>query len=102
MIRRPPESTLFPNPTLFRSLVTVIGMVVTVRAWRAGEIAPPWRAHAGALVAGWGIFNLVDSANHFVLGLHPIRDRKSTRLNSSHANISDAVFCLKKKNNTVR
>ena len=54
--------------------LTLIGALVAVRAWRAGRLAPPWRVHVGALLAGWGIFNLVDSANHFVLGLHHIRD----------------------------
>jgi uncharacterized membrane protein len=55
-------------------LVTLAGTLVAVQAWRRGDLAPPWRAHAGALLAGWGIFNLLDSANHFVLGLHHIRD----------------------------
>jgi uncharacterized membrane protein len=54
--------------------VTLAGTLVAVRAWRAGELAPPWRAHLGALLAGWGVFNLIDSANHFVLGLHHVRD----------------------------
>jgi uncharacterized membrane protein len=39
-----------------------------------GEVAPPWLVHIGALMAGWGIFNLIDSANHFIVGLHHIRD----------------------------
>lgn len=55
-------------------LITLIGSVVAVSAWRKGELAPPWGVHLGALLAGWGIFNLLDSANHFVLGLHHIRD----------------------------
>jgi uncharacterized membrane protein len=55
-------------------LVTVIGSVVAVKAWRNGEVAPPWLVHIGALMAGWGIFNLIDSANHFIVGLHHIRD----------------------------
>ena len=55
-------------------LVTLVGSLAAVRAWRAGELAPPWRAHVGALLAGWGIFNLLDSVNHFVTGLHHIRD----------------------------
>jgi uncharacterized membrane protein len=55
-------------------VITVIGMAAMVRAWRAGELAPPWTRHAGGLLLGWGIFNLADSANHFILGLHHIRD----------------------------
>lgn len=55
-------------------LVTLAGSLAAVAAWRAGRLAPPWRAHAGALLAGWGLFNLLDSANHFVLGLHHVRD----------------------------
>jgi uncharacterized membrane protein len=54
--------------------VTLIGSLAAVNAWRNGELAPPWRAHAGALLAGWGLFNVVDSANHFLLGLHHVRD----------------------------
>ena len=55
-------------------LVTLAGSLVAVRAWRNGALAPPWRAHVGALLLGWGIFNLLDSANHFILDLHHIRD----------------------------
>jgi uncharacterized membrane protein len=54
--------------------ITLLGSLVAVNAWREGELAPPWRVHFGALLAGWGIFNVIDSANHFVLGLHHIRD----------------------------
>src|SRR5258707_6012362 len=82
MIRRPPRSTLFPYTTLFRSDLAVVGIERRVQE---------------ADVAG------VDAALH---GLEPVaghggRDRKSTRLNSSHANISYAVFCLKKKKNNT-
>ena len=55
-------------------LVTLAGSLVAVRAWRDGRVAPPWSLHLGALLAGWGVFNLLDSANHFILGLHHIRD----------------------------
>ncbi len=55
-------------------LVTALGSVALWRAWREGKIAPPWMAQAGALLAGWGVFNLIDSANHFLLGLHHVRD----------------------------
>ncbi len=54
--------------------VTLIGSLVAVSAWRRGVLAPPWSVHMGALLAGWGIFNLLDSANHFILGVHHIRD----------------------------
>src|SRR3712207_8114705 len=84
MIRRPPRSTLFPYTTLFRSVV-------------ADEIGPLQLRdrHAGdeRLVAELlGRAVVVDEPVVF-----PLEDRKSTRLNSSHANISYAVFCLKKK-----
>src|SRR3712207_8373773 len=83
MIRRPPRSTLFPYTTLFRSLLGDLR--------RTGRGLPPGgarRRRAPRRDRGRGRFWLVALA----------RDRKSTRLNSSHANISYAVFCLKKKN----
>jgi uncharacterized membrane protein len=50
-------------------------MVLTVRAWRRGELAPPWRAHVGMMLAGWGAFNLVEGLiDHQVLGIHHVRD----------------------------
>src|SRR3712207_8353492 len=93
MIRRPPRSTLFPYTTLFRSGLRLLGL----RA--AGEDGD---AHALA-----GAVRQADHAAHHLVGVARINaeihgdldrlDRKSTRLNSSHANISYAVFCLKKK-----
>src|SRR2546430_3303913 len=73
MIRRPPRSTLFPYTTLFRSLPDALVLVS---------------------VPGAGLFDdaLLDAGVE-----HRARDRKSTRLNSSHSQISYAVFCLKKK-----
>src|SRR5258705_4506126 len=76
MIRRPPRSTLFPYTTLFRSPSSTV------------PDAPRW-------------FNRVLAARQYTIsaGTSEIqRDRKSTRLNSSHLGISYAVFCLKKKN----
>src|SRR5947209_16008947 len=76
MIRRPPRSTLFPYTTLFRSLLALpiaFPLVETVSTRTDGPSLNGALARTG-------------------------RDRKSTRLNSSHANISYAVFCLKKKN----
>src|SRR3712207_8161433 len=75
MIRRPPRSTLFPYTTLFRSL-KIHERHVVIRILRE-------------LRKGRGQLRLV--------ALESGQDRKSTRLNSSHANISYAVFCLKKK-----
>ena len=54
-------------------VITLVGTFVTVRAWRSGQLAPEWRVHVGALIAGWGVFNLLDTVNH-VLGIHHIRD----------------------------
>src|SRR3712207_7916453 len=76
MIRRPPRSTLFPYTTLFRSRRALLGGRGVGRVHRAA--VGPERKSALA-------------------GLQRAVDRKSTRLNSSHANISYAVFCLKKK-----
>src|SRR3712207_7690965 len=84
MIRRPPRSTLFPYTTLFRSVV--------------GLSRPVDHRHA-ALPPPRGGPEVRRVAEQHVLVTSPRRrDRKSTRLNSSHANISYAVFCLKKKN----
>src|SRR3712207_7048119 len=83
MIRRPPRSTLFPYTTLFRS-------GVEARAGR-GQRRGQHLAHLELRrVVGLG-----DGS-----GIAKAEDRKSTRLNSSHANISYAVFCLKKKQHT--
>src|SRR3712207_7747826 len=101
MIRRPPRSTLFPYTTLFRSQ------------------GPGENAGVVSLGEGWALAFKVESHNHpsavepyegaatgvggiirdiLAMGARPVAlDRKSTRLNSSHANISYAVFCLKKK-----
>src|SRR3712207_8059991 len=82
MIRRPPRSTLFPYTTLFRSQHLLRELRTGREGGRIGELDRHHRPPAAD----------VDG------GRHP-RDRKSTRLNSSHANISYAVFCLKKKKN---
>src|SRR3712207_7316129 len=90
MIRRPPRSTLFPYTTLFRSALKLPGVVAVLTARDIeGETT-------GSLPYefGWAPF---ENVNDFDRG--PLADRKSTRLNSSHANISYAVFCLKKKKN---
>src|SRR2546430_9627585 len=91
MIRRPPRSTLFPYTTLFRSYKRIADMPMD---FKTGE--------------DWAYRN----TNYVLLGIliHKVtgkfygdflQDRKSTRLNSSHSQISYAVFCLKKKKNTA-
>src|SRR3712207_7420641 len=90
MIRRPPRSTLFPYTTLFRSNpfgpagARMYKTGDVVRRRRDGQIDFLGRVDDQAKVRGFRI-----------------EDRKSTRLNSSHANISYAVFCLKKKKNIL-
>src|SRR3712207_8552333 len=99
MIRRPPRSTLFPYTTLFRSMN------------KPGAAALNWSGPAGDRVA---LHASGEAASHSLSEAARLRgdespsdkclqavDRKSTRLNSSHANISYAVFCLKKKKNTT-
>src|SRR3712207_7516975 len=100
MIRRPPRSTLFPSTPLFRSAAAGGDHVVTVVA-RHGVRRAGRRDLVRARTAEDG-GGKVDLDERRVLAVAEIdaqalRDRKSTRLNSSHANISYAVFCLKKK-----
>jgi len=55
--------------------VVAAAMTLIVRAWRRGELAPPWSAHVGMLLAGWGVFNLVEGLiDHQLLGIHHVRD----------------------------
>src|SRR3712207_7375888 len=96
MIRRPPRSTLFPYTTLFRSQQPALGIDEACLPQIGGKQAEGV-AHAGAMGRAAEVRQqreqaLFPEATH-LLG----KDRKSTRLNSSHANISYAVFCLKKK-----
>src|SRR3712207_8153458 len=100
MIRRPPRSTLFPYTTLFRSgidrevpgaLVHAVDqtpLTVTGRCGVARGLVGPGGVRGGPL-GGRGVGGAAGRG---------LADRKSTRLNSSHANISYAVFCFKKKN----
>src|SRR3712207_7012965 len=99
MLRRPPRSTLFPDPTLFRSAVVELAHGPDL------DLADPFPGDAeptAHLLQGQGELPLEaepqgqDGALALVEPLQPA-DRKSTRLNSSHANISYAVFCLKNK-----
>src|SRR3712207_8043258 len=92
MIRRPPRSTLFPYTTLFRSFASVVALVALAAVFglvfmrdggRGTDVARDERP--------------ADTAPAAAPSQESRKDRKSTRLNSSHANISYAVFCLKKK-----
>src|SRR3712207_8021465 len=99
MIRRPPRSTLFPYTTLFRS-EDCFQATFLVLVRKAGSLSKP------ALVGNWlyGVAQRIatEARTKMARQRHreqePRQDWKSTRLNSSHANISYAVFCLKKKN----
>src|SRR3712207_8831755 len=90
MIRRPPRSTLFPYTTLFRSAREAAGLAA-LRPVLAPDRGSPAR-HPGAPDP-----SRLRTASRVLLLRSAAQDRKSTRLNSSHANISYAVFCLKKK-----
>src|SRR3712207_7231127 len=94
MIRRPPRSTLFPYTTLFRS------ERVVARHRRHVERYEPARAQPLAHELEELARRQVEGHVRLVVGVD-VEDRKSTRLNSSHANISYAVFCLKKKKNNI-
>src|SRR3712207_7019833 len=100
MIRRPPRSTLFPYTTLFRSPAV---------CHRDLEMRPHLGLDGVDQLRQGGVGQLEVIVQQPNLGLFSQRgrpsltgDRKSTRLNSSHANISYAVFCLKKKNNITQ
>src|SRR3712207_8940420 len=97
MIRRPPRSTLFPYTTLFRSVAP------PARADRGGALLRPagGRAHRGEDRRG-GRVRPGRGGGRGDRAAGRREDRKSTRLNSSHANISYAVFCLKKKKTQTR
>src|SRR3712207_8843236 len=102
MIRRPPRSTLFPYTTLFRSRMLISSVR---RAWVDTRLAGPARREeqvedpVGGVTVLQGAEGLLEPG--VAGGRLPRLDRKSTRLNSSHANISYAVFCLKKKKTII-
>src|SRR3712207_7681587 len=93
MIRRPPRSTLFPYTTLFRSVLDVPVLNVDEINLEVEDL----RAHV-SLRAELADLVKINVGVDIYLDKVKLEDRKSTRLNSSHANISYAVFCLKKKN----
>src|SRR3712207_8422942 len=96
MIRRPPRSTLFPSPTLFRA--DALAAYARQRLVRLERIAERLAA-AGVPIAPDRVVQLAGPGTVGRPHIARAQDRKSTRLNSSHANISYAVFCLKKKKN---
>src|SRR3712207_7548555 len=93
MIRRPPRSTLFPYTTLFRSAHQAVRQLVEAAVVRVDE-----RVH---LAKGQDVLARLQAQDVEHRGRPEQADRKSTRLNSSHANISYAVFCLKKKKRKI-
>src|SRR3712207_6849908 len=100
MIRRPPGSTLFPYPTLFRSGLVLLrvaldAVAVDLLARAVGVARRGVRDHV--VLVGEDAVLAVPAGDPVDLAVAHVEDRKSTRLNSSHANISYAVFCLKKK-----
>src|SRR3712207_7022808 len=94
MIRRPPRSTLFPYTTLFRSEGAGAGGAGVLDRHAGGRDSSAAAVLELDEVVGEGGAGVASSAVDL--------DRKSTRLNSSHANISYAVFCLKKKKNSPK
>src|SRR3712207_8607709 len=99
MIRRPPRSTLFPSPPLFRSAGGKGNIAISFPATNEkdqSDLTRPWDYHVVMSV------NALTNNPTFVSNISNPPDRKSTRLNSSHANISYAVFCLKKKKSPAR
>src|SRR3712207_7501620 len=93
MIRRPPRSTLFPYTTLFRSRTSTYQQ----RDGTGTYNLQPWSTYTNYYDAHSRLDKQVINYDNGASTL----DRKSTRLNSSHANISYAVFCLKKKKNNT-
>src|SRR3712207_7563585 len=97
MIRRPPRSTLFPYTTLFRSLV----IVMVIGIWYIVQGDADFGVLADISVSGNPALAVLAGIAFSFFAMtgfeNTAKDRKSTRLNSSHANISYAVFCLKKK-----
>src|SRR3712207_7596055 len=99
MIRRPPRSTLFPYTTLFRSRVFCMAGAATSERGRVPAQIDADLCGCSSAVSRRCAF--VQFEGRVIVALLGLLDRKSTRLNSSHANISYAVFCLKKKKKKI-
>src|SRR3712207_6979645 len=102
MIRRPPRSTLFPYTTLFRSLkelpYVIKDMPFQIRNVSGELLLDEKGKYINIRVRQ--VIKIEEAKYLYDIELRDSQDRKSTRLNSSHANISYAVFCLKKKKKT--
>src|SRR2546427_4502570 len=99
MIRRPPRSTLFPYTTLFRSAFADHALWVLIHECAHNLVFA--RPAANGLLSIFANLPIVLPGAIAFRKYHLLQDRKSTRLNSSHSQISYAVFCLKKKNKTT-
>src|SRR3712207_8001079 len=101
MIRRPPRSTLFPYTTLFRSLLLLVAPLLYIVIVSFRTYSPTSLETGGFTFTNyaklWTYPYFLITSRALIVG-----DRKSTRLNSSHANISYAVFCLKKTKKHTR
>src|SRR3712207_6942963 len=99
MIRRPPRSTLFPYTTLFRSLeINLDALTHNLNYYRSKlHSQTKIMVMVKAFAYGSGSAEVANLLQFHRVDYLAVADRKSTRLNSSHANISYAVFCLKKK-----
>src|SRR3712207_8133675 len=100
MIRRPPRSTLFPYTTLFRSKALGVKLDASRLVYAGRWVTPPFapvRFDNRFFLLEWP----PDAPTEPSVHAGECEDRKSTRLNSSHANISYAVFCLKKKKKSI-
>src|SRR3712207_8260177 len=96
MIRRPPRSTLFPYTTLFRSSPVILSLLPSFLSFLFS--LSPSLYSLFSFLSFFLLFALIElTVEHLLCVRDHARDRKSTRLNSSHANISYAVFCLKNK-----
>src|SRR5438105_7222305 len=97
MIRRPPRSTLFPYTTLFRSKQKAEGLSTKLVCLTLADPAVVVIGGEPILAESRTIGRVTSGGYGYTVGASIVRDRKSTRLNSSHEWISYAVFCLKKK-----
>src|SRR3712207_8404863 len=99
MIRRPPRSTLFPYTTLFRSSAAAAAGGIAILQFRMPDRPAPVAELVDTLSDGTKVKRRIPRMR--ACNEKDEKDRKSTRLNSSHANISYAVFCLKKKKKQI-